>query len=275
MQKLLNILKKPFPEEESRLGTIKNTVLISVFVTFVLYVFQPFGISTLESNKFFICLGFGISTFVAVIIHEFFISYLLKFRSKGERWTFGKWILNNLGIMFSVSLANFLYARILLFGYIDWELFPYMLYSTFMIGIAPIIVIGRFSQMRQERKYQEIAAKINQQPPETPINPEFQDKLLYHIPIRQIKYIEALQNYVKIGYLDDQGQFRHHTERATLKHIQEQTAGSSMIKSHRSFLVNREAIISTSGNAQGLLLTLSDCDKTIPVSRSYVSVFRE
>ena len=100
------------------------------------------------------------------------------------------------------------------------------------------------------------------------------NQYLMNLASHQIRYIEALQNYAKIGYINSTGQLIERTERATLKSILNEVEGSPIVKCHRSFLVNREAIISTSGNAQGLLLTLSDCDKTIPVSRSYVPAFR-
>lgn len=74
--------------------------------------------------------------------------------------------------------------------------------------------------------------------------------------------------------MDNDGQFKKITERATIKNIEEATSGSPVVKSHRSFLVNVNDIINISGNAQGLLLELSDCDRSIPVSRSYVDLFR-
>ena len=65
MQLLENIntfLRKPFPEEESKLEVLKYNGWIGLFVFFFLYTFQPFGIHTIESNKLLICLGFGVST---------------------------------------------------------------------------------------------------------------------------------------------------------------------------------------------------------------------
>ena len=97
---------------------------------------------------------------------------------------------------------------------------------------------------------------------------------LFDIPVKQIKYIEALQNYVTIGFINREGQLQKQTERATLKSILATTKESSILRTHRSFLVNQQAIINTVGNSQGLLLTLSDCDKKIPVSRSYVPAFK-
>ncbi|WP_161565169.1 LytR/AlgR family response regulator transcription factor [Okeania hirsuta] len=101
-----------------------------------------------------------------------------------------------------------------------------------------------------------------------------EDKLLFDIPSSQIRYIQGLQNYVSLVYVDNSGSIKKKTERATLKNILDQLEGSSIVRSHRSFLVNRASILSASGNAQGLLLTLSDCDQEVPVSRTYVPLFR-
>lgn len=271
----LKLINKPFPETESTFGIYKIIAAISLFVTFFLFIFQPFGISTLESNMFIICLGFGAMTFIASVIFEFLVGTVLKLKGELAQWTFGKWMLYNIGVMLTISLANFLFARVLFFGFIQWNLLPAMMYSTFMIGIIPITVIGGLSILMQEKKYQNMAKNINLQKAMVTHIEKPDEHFVFNIPVSQIKYIEALQNYVSIGYIDANGQFMKNIERATLKNILEEITGSALIKSHRSFLVNRKAIISVSGNAQGLILQLSDCEKTIPVSRSYVSFFRD
>ena len=230
--------------------------------------------SSIESGLLRICLGFGVATFVASLFYDWCLRPLFKLLTKEKALTFGRWILHMVATILTISLANFIYARLSFFGYIKWEFFHIMIINTFAIGIFPVVVLGAISLLRQERKYRLIADEINQKEPD--IKPESQttDQTIFDIPIHQIRYIEALQNYAKIGYINSTGQLIERTERATLKSILNEVEGSPIVKCHRSFLVNREAIISTSGNAQGLLLTLSDCDKTIPVSRSYVPVFR-
>jgi len=272
---ILNLLNKPFPVTEGELGAFNIIAIVSVFVTFFLFIFQPFGISTLDSGKFGICLGFGIATFIASLIFELFVSKVLKIRDQQEKWTFAKWSLYNLGIMLVISLANFLYARVLLFGYIEWELFPHMLYGTFMIGIIPITVLGGLSLLIYEQKFQNIANGINQKQSSNQFNEHASNQQIFNIPINQIKYLEALQNYVSIGYVNDQNEFKKSTQRGTLKHILQNAHGGSIIRSHRSYLVNKDAILSASGNAQGLLLELEDCNIKIPVSRSYVNAFKD
>lgn len=270
---VIAVLNKPFPEQESSFGLLKINLIISVFVVFFLFVFRPFGISQLESNTFLFCAGFGLMTFLAALIFDILVGKVLKLKGELDQWTFGKWILYNLGAMLVISLANFLFARILIIGFIDWSLLPQMIYGTFMIGIIPIAVLGGVSILVQERKYQNIAKDINRTKKTTNSKGD-ENRTLFEIPLNRIKYVEALQNYVHIGHLDEDGQFKKITERATIKNVEEATSGSSIVKAHRSFLVNKKAIVHISGNAQGLLLQLSDCNKSIPVSRSYVAAFR-
>ncbi|WP_366512832.1 LytTR family transcriptional regulator DNA-binding domain-containing protein [Kordia sp.] len=48
---------------------------------------------------------------------------------------------------------------------------------------------------------------------------------------------------------------------------------SNIYKTHRSYLVNLDKIISCSGNAQGYQLSLENYTNTVPVSRSKLKAF--
>jgi len=274
LNKLRKILKKPFPENESFIHFLQICGGVSLFITFFLYFFSPNDMSNLKDNKFLFCVGFGLVAFVSMTAYEILVLYLLKIKPRGEKFTFAKWIIYIIGLMLLISLTNFLFIRIVYFGYIKWEVFPAMIHGTFLIGLFPIVIIGGYSLMRQERKYQHIAARVNDKTDNNSVSATADDLMIFDIPLSQIRYVEALQNYVKIGYLSSDDKLQEQTERATLKYISDKVQGSSIFKCHRSYLVNRTAIISSSGNAQGLLLSLSGCEKKIPVSRSYVSNFR-
>ncbi len=267
---IVDILKKPFPLAENWLVYIWQVAWISLFVFLFLYIFQPFDISTIPNNKFLTCLGFGLANFIACIIYEFIIR-LLGFKRKPKTYTFGKWILLIIGLIFTISLANFIFARFIFFGYIDWQFFPHMIRGTLSIGMFPIIAIGAITLLRQEKQYQNIAEELNQQ---AKTIPSVSNAIsLYDIPADNILYVEALQNYVKIKFIDN-NEIKEKVERATMKNITEELNGSPVIRCHRSFLVNRNKITSISGNAQGLLLSIEQIDETIPVSRSYIHHFK-
>jgi len=270
-------LAKPFPQEESFQVSLKIMAFICVFVVFFLYVFKPFGIHTLESKQFLICLGFGVVSFIASVLYELVIVFVLKVKGIGVSFTYGRWIVYIVGVMIFISLANFLFIRISFFGHVDWSLFQYMLRGTLAIGVFPIVAMGAFALMQQEKKYQGIAAHINQKGSNREKSEQAsntQGGKLFDIATEQIRYVEAMQNYLKIGYLDAQGKLHEKIERATLKSVLDQDLGEALVRCHRSYLVNMDSIISTSGNAQGLILSLADCDRSIPVSRSFIPNFR-
>lgn len=267
-------LRKPFPFFESRWEFYKTLLNLSVFITLFLFVFRPFGIDTLESYVFTICMGFGAMTFLGATVYEVIVHDLFRLRSRQANWTFGKWILDTLALTLCISLANFLFSRLVVIGFIDWSLLPTMIYSTFMIGIIPVTVLGAYLLFKGEKKYRHIAYEINQKRLEGN-DPISKQKTIFNIPTQEIRYIEALQNYTKIGYMNSEGKLKDQIERSTLKGIMQETTDTPIIKCHRSFLVNRDHITEVTGNAQGLQLSLADCEKTIPVSRAFVSIFRK
>lgn len=273
LNKVIEFLQKPFPQEETHLQTIGLISGISLFVFLFLYLFKPFGIGSLESGQFLLCLGFGGMTFLASIIYEYGIARVVGIKGGGARFTFWKWIIYFSGAMLSISLANFLFVRLVLFGDIQWALFPAMMRGTFAIGIIPIVFLGAMALVRQENKYQRISSEINLSDAAQPAAGNLAASA-FGVPLKSIRYIEALQNYVKVGYINDDGQLAVKLERDTLKNALSKTENSAIVRCHRSFLVNKDAVVSTSGNAQGLLLALAECDKEIPVSRTFISGFR-
>jgi len=270
---MVQILRKPFPEVDSLSTVFKQIGAISIFITIFLYLFQPNEVRFSKVHPFLICMGFGGITFVISFLYEFLITYVFRLKAKGKLFTFGHWILYAIGVLFCLGIANFLYSSYLNDRY-RWEVLTEIISNTFIIGVIPIVALGAVILWRQEKKYLMIANEINQENL-TEAKAKFSsDQVLFDIPAPRIRYIEALQNYIKIGYLNSENKLIEQTERATLKSVLEEIKESTIVKCHRSFLVNRDTIISTSGNAQGLLLSLADCDKTIPVSRTYVPVFR-
>ncbi|GJM09876.1 MAG: hypothetical protein DHS20C11_21520 [Lysobacteraceae bacterium] len=265
------LLAKPFPQEESIGQTLAIAVSISLFVVVFLYVFEPFGVHQLEGlTQLYVCLGFGATTLLASITYEA-ISRLTRLKVVGARFTFGRWLVYLFFALLFISLANFLFVRLALFGDIQWALFPYMIRGTFAVGFFPTAAIATVALLRQEKKNKAIASDYT---PSKNVDRSPSNASLFGISENQIRYVQALQNYVTIVYVDDNLTMKKSIERSTLQGIAEQADSGSLIRCHRSFLVNMDHIASISGNAQGLLLALNDCDEPIPVSRRYIDLFR-
>lgn len=266
-------LSKPFPHEENYTKYLLIISLVSLFVTLFLYIFQPFGMSSVQRNRLLICIGYGAITFFSSIVYDFIVNRLLDIFGRNKHFTFGRWILDITALLLTISFFNFIYSKNLV-NDLKWEHLPIMVFVTFAIGIFPAVLIGAISLLKQENKYKFIAQEINTKESTDHASTGLTDTKLFDIPVRQIRYIEALQNYVKIGFIDQDNQFKEKTERATLKSILEDSEGTHIVRCHRSFLINQSAIKSTTGNAQGLQATLENCNRIIPVSRSYVKNFR-
>lgn len=270
---IISFLQRPFPPTEDWRNRLVIAVLVGLFVTFFLFVFEPFGLSNVQNHKFWICLGFGATTWFASVMFELLMVKGFNLYENIHKFTFGKWVLQVIGLIFTISIANFLFGR-WLHGNLEWRFLPQMIYATFAIGVFPTVVLGSLAMLRQERKYQKIATTINSHAISLQNQSTTDSLTINDILVSSIRYVESYQNYIKIGYVDKDDQLQESLHRATLKSLESQLTDTFIIKCHRSFLVNKELVESVSGNAQGLVLALQDCDKKIPVSRSFVSVFR-
>tara|TARA_R110000868_G_scaffold184877_1_gene426578 strand:+ start:1001 stop:1570 length:570 start_codon:yes stop_codon:yes gene_type:complete len=87
-------------------------------------------------------------------------------------------------------------------------------------------------------------------------------------------FIEAQDNYVAIQYLENETSKRE-LLRATMKSLEEKLKPYSVIRCHRSFMVNLNNIEKVVGNAHKLNLYLINSRLPVPVSRSYISNVKE
>ena len=144
-----------------------------------------------------------------------------------------------------------------------------MVLSTFLIGLFPLVFLGSIAVIRGETKYGAIAKDLNQKAPVL-ANSSIQ---VLGVESNQIRYVEAMQNYIRIWYVEGD-KLVNKTERSTLATIEAEIDSSALKRCHRSYIVNQSMIQDVKGNAQGLQLTLKDVKDTIPVSRKYVDSFR-
>ena len=183
------------------------------------------------------------------------------------QYTLGKWIAITMGLILVIGFANFLFLSYVM-G-IPLNGLGNMIFSTFLVGLFPLIFMGSFAVRQGEKKYGAIADGFNHRilvPASTTIQ-------ILGIDSDNIRYIEAMQNYIKI-YHEEDGSLINSVKRSTLSTIEADIAPTSLKRCHRSFIVNQSTIEKVKGNAQGLQLTLRDVIQTIPVSRKYVDSFR-
>jgi DNA-binding LytR/AlgR family response regulator len=94
--------------------------------------------------------------------------------------------------------------------------------------------------------------------------------LRFSVKRDNLLYIESSENYVSICYIN-KGKVSKYLLRDTLKKMEELFAGTNIIRSHRSFMVNFEKVKVMRKDKDGLILELeSPVAIDIPVSKSYI-----
>jgi len=275
---ILQRLNAPFPEKISLLKSIVDTLWIAVFVVCFLYLLQPFGLYNYEGNIFLLCLDYGLITLLFGGIYQILSWHLSVKNLPSEKWTLKRWILDTLGVILFIALGNYLLGIVVIDFPFSFSQFFNMIISTMIVGSFPIIVTGLLYQVRLNTKNQDLAANIN-----THLSPETSLKKLVTIgqeqtmdlDIDDLLYAEAMQNYVAIIHLKND-KTEKTILRSTLSNIENQLLDTSILRCHRSFLVNINQIEKTEGNAQGLRLSLKDLtDTKVPVSRKYIPKLKE
>jgi len=284
MKPLKNLFKKlnePFPETNSFAEDFRFIVGVGIFVTLFLYFFQPFGVNSHQGNPFWICAIFGMITIVASSVYELFCTYILKLQKDIPSWTLGKWILFTLGLVSFIAISNCLFILYMRWIPIDLDMFLEIFFGTMFIGLFPIVLSGLMLQMKANQRNQVQASNMQEALPTLPttvqeinLTPQTNQPTLT-LPAHQLFYLEAMQNYVSVHYLKD-GQIEKMLFRNTLSKMEKQVHNTSIIRCHRSYLVNTNLIENVAGNAQGLRLTLKGLpDFEVPVSRKYIPILRE
>ena len=91
----------------------------------------------------------------------------------------------------------------------------------------------------------------------------------FSVDISTFCFAEAEGNYIDLYYLEEEV-LKRHTYRIRLSAFESQLATDSLVRCHRSFVVNLAQVTKVSGNAQGLTLHFANTEATVPVSRKYL-----
>lgn len=283
MRNLLTQLNQPFPDYSKLPQSSLRIAAVSIFIILFLYIFQPFQLSKYQGNKLIFSFYFGLNTFIASLLYESFCQYILNLQKDIPQWTLKKWIIYCLGLLLTIAIGNYI-LLMLYFKTFSFQMasFLSMLFYTILLGSIPITVSGFIIQLKALKTNQQhaktLAKNLAPQPSHQQtitLKNQNQSQSLT-INTKQILFIESMQNYVQVHYLDDNAQLQQQTLRNTLSNLQQQLADTSIIRCHRSFLVNTMHIINIEGNAQGLKLQLTKLSNQtiIPVSRKYIEALK-
>lgn len=281
--KLKTYLKQAYPKTENKWRLI---VLISLFISAFLLVFQPFSLNVLNDPfKFLKLLGYGLVTFLVLTVDMILLQSWFKSFFSEKNWTLGREILNLVWIIFSIGLGNAVYSA-LVFSFFELSLIFLLYFQVFTLGIGifPIVLIVALKQnfllKRHQNSAQEVQSNLTKNHDLSIKSKEIQltgenEKEVLNLNSSQLICLESVGNYTDIYYLIGE-KLKKVTFRSSLKRMLFFLKEIDAIKQcHRAFLINLNFVQSVKGNAQGLKLKLKEMEFEIPVSRTYVSIIQK
>jgi len=274
-------LNQPYPDRDDFPSIIIGSILSGIIVFLILAFFKPFGLADTGPDTFILALIYSLITILTVFFFELFVKFVLKIKRDTLSWTLWKWMIITSILLFCIAIANYFfsiyYFRTYTYSVLDFGSF---LYNTILVGLFPILIVGSLNVIKNMKTFQALADNARIQESHLSQNQYVQlavknSKKIFEIDVSNILYVEAMQNYVLIYYLDENSKVNKEMHRNTLASVDAELSKHGLLKTHRSFIVNPTMIEAFSGNAQGLKLRIKHINNSIvPVSRKYVGLFK-
>jgi hypothetical protein len=278
MYRIFSVFTEPYPLEDDHKKQLLVNVLVSGFVVLFLAIFQPFGLSEINWPWYKILpvyLGYGIITFLIILITEKLIKPAFPMFFDEQDWNVGKNIIWLVFTIMLIGLGNLFYSSLLGFtGISGSTLLSFQLY-TIGIAIFPVTVITLLKRiqflnrnLKEVKKINEDLLKpIQQTSEEQPITFVSENgKETIRLTPDQFLFAESADNYSDIVYTEN-SIVRRAMLRSSLRRFEEQNTNAYIYKVHRSYLVNLRKISRVEGNSQGYRLFFENIDESVPVAR--------
>ena len=276
----MNWINKPYPLVQNIRDKLFVVLGFGIATYVFLVVYQPFGAQDIQVNRYMFLLGFGGSVSLSLSITYFLLPRLLPRTFDALKWTVGAEVIYLIVSFLLVSVSNYYYNTT--FG-IDiapqHTLFEFVGITT-AVGILPLIIFIFQLERTRAKKNIEVAETLSQE-----INTdhtsvisfticsEVQKEQDLELTTESFLYAQSDNIYTKIYYLND-GKVHSALLRITMKNLEAQLEKVDMfIRVHKSYLINQDMIISFEGNARSLSVRLKNVDVHIPVSRAMASKF--
>ena len=242
------------------------------------YAFEPFEINPAEHKMdhiWIICFH----AFLPLPIVFLYFTVVNWFIKDDARWTIGKEMLHLCIALILIGIGSFLIRDLIYENPNNWS-FRYFyeeVRNSFFVGVLLLSIVLPLNLQRLIQKHSKSLKKLTL--PSTTENTQLQtieitsgnEKLQFEI--HNFLFAKVESNYTEI-FLKNNTEVSKILVRITLKELEIRLQEfSNIYKTHRSYLVNLDKIISCSGNAQGYQLSLENYTNTVPVSRSKLKAF--
>lgn len=282
----MKFLNDPYPFYENIRQAFKLSIAIGSFIGLFCYLFRPFG---LEAATDIQLLGFGLVSFLVCAFYMMLLPVIFEEALSHKKWKVYKEILWILLITSSIATANYFYLGLIFNAGNTFNLrvFLFVLTCTAIIAIIPAIAIILYKQVfvykRIVKEVEKIDAKLVSRnilfsEDESKIRITFKSdtkKNDVHIFLDQFVLLSSFGNYIEVYYLKEH-ELKKQLIRNTISNIEKDLKEiKSIVRCHRSHMINLQKIHRVTGNLQGYQLFFKVVDLQVPVSRSYTKLIKE
>lgn len=279
---MLKILKQPYPLDPPGWNKVRTGAGIALFVFLFLYLFQPFNIDQITNNRLLHVAGYGMVTFVVVILLDVLLPRIWPGLFVEARWTVGKEIIYFAANLICIAIGNMLYTTAMGYSAISFPNFIMFVIVTMMVGIFPSAAMVMGAYTRKLRKAAKEAQTMNQELGQAHHSDQIalvlqgenqQDRIACNND--QLLAITSADNYLEV-WLEKDGILQKQVIRGSLSQMDSYLADKGhFLRVHRSHLVNMDRVQAVQGNAQGYQLQLHDEAPWLPVSRRQSKALRD
>jgi hypothetical protein len=276
-------LNQPYPFNNNFKHNVKTIGLVAMgFVLLVLY-FQPFGINFLKSeHDGYFVLGAGFMSAGTLFANTLILPGIMPKVFDSLKWTIRKemvwnvWLFSNLFVIFSL-MAWFVKQ-------IEFTDLP--VFRTGALALLPLVLFNLISY-NHSLKDTVVNALDNsrkhwfrEDKPEIAVKHDLKlsaenGKDVFSARMEDILVFHSSGNYIEIFWLENQIK-RKKLFRQTFAFVEQYMKDKPDFKKcHRCWMVNLKRVEALSGNSKGYFVEINKLGFKIPISRNYISNFRE
>lgn len=280
-KRLTHLFVQPYPFYYKGYVVWKLAALLFLMTLLFCYIFEPFEVYVPEHKISYFWISL-IHAFTPVIIIAV-ISFIKPSAQTEDDWNVRNEILLVALFLLMVGITQFL-IRDLIYNNPNnwsWRYFYEEIRNTFLIGSLFAVILISLNANKLKRKNDKSAKmavwplKVAEPLPNSILHIRTQVKSDdFILDVNNFLFAKASGNYTEL-YLNLERENRL-LKRITIKDLESTLKPiSSIVKTHRSYLVNIHHISGVEGNAQGYKLKLNNYNGYVPVSRNMIEVFND
>lgn len=255
-----------------------SVIFVMTFSFLFMAIYTPFSNTAWFDLSNRLDLGMTVAFYIVAVSIMLVSKMLMSALQNRIRFTYPKYLLWAVAEILLIALfyTHFTTAYIGIGSYGVTQIFTKALGCILMIVAIPYIILTLYAAYRdktEELQMLQYEMSLSEEPsvsyPSLVNLYDYNGTLKLTINSESLYYMESQDNYVKI-YYENQGKLLSYMLRCRTKAIEENLADTTMVRCHRSFMVNVMKINHIRKAAKARYIVLShEHIKPIPVSKSY------